>query len=149
MADLITSIQNVVGGYLRESGLTDMVIGTVTQIDPELQVTLEGTMLPIPKAVLVLTANVVEKTITVNGHIHNINGLSHSHTYSDGTTGSALTGTYPTQTGFESLLCTENGVPLTVNGNIVTINRGLILGDKVLMLRVLDGQKFIILSRLF
>ena len=45
--------------------------------------------------------------------------------------------------------CTENGVHLPASGGTVTINESLNVGDKVLLLRVMRGQRFIILSRVF
>lgn len=54
-------------------------------------------------------------------------------------------------TGFTGAVCTENGDPLPVNEEekYVVLNRGLAAGDKVLLLRVQNGQKFIVLSRIF
>lgn len=43
------------------------------------------------------------------------------------------------------ITCYENGVPL--GAGIIT--RGLSVGDKVVMLRVMDGQQFIVLSRTY
>lgn len=156
MAELIDSIQRIIGNYVNEIGLTDMVVGTVTKDNP-LEVTIESTMLPIPADLLLKTSAVIPKTLTINGHIHQINTLSHSHSYSDDdgtstttkTTGEGLTGSYASLPAMENIVCLENGVQLPIAGNVVTINRGLIVGDKVLLLRVLDGQKFIILSRIF
>lgn len=156
MAELIDTMQQIVNNVLKSKGMTDLVIGTVTKDSP-LEITIEGTLLPIMSAALLLTESVVQKTITVNGHIHQITSLTHNHSYTDSddgsistkNTGDALTASYPTEIAFESLLVTEHGVALPVSGNVVTINRGLAINDKVLMLRVLDGQKFIVLSRLF
>lgn len=36
-----------------------------------------------------------------------------------------------------------------MKGGYIILNRGLEVGDKVLMLRVMRGQQFIILSRVF
>ena len=36
-----------------------------------------------------------------------------------------------------------------VEGGYIILNRGLEAGDKVLMLRVQNGQKFLVLSRVF
>lgn len=156
MAELIDTLQKITGSYLKEMGLTDMVIGTVSKLEP-LEIILEGTMLPIPAEVILKTSSVIEKNIILNGHTHIQNTLSHSHSYTDSDdgsattkeTGAALTGSYVSTLEIENMICVENGVNLPVNGNVVTINRGLLMGDKVLLLRVLDGQKFIILSRIF
>lgn len=156
MAELIDIMQHIVNNVLKSMGLTDLVIGTVTK-DAPLEVTIEGTMLPIMEAALLLTESVIEKTITINGHYHNITALSHNHSYTDSDNGStsikntanSLESTYPTEIAFESIIATEHGVNLPVVGNTVTINKKLAVKDKVLMLRVSDGQRYIILSRIF
>ncbi len=45
--------------------------------------------------------------------------------------------------------CVENGKDLPVTENEVILNRGLQVGDKVLLLEVQHGQQFIVLSRIF
>ncbi len=109
---------------------------------------------------------------TVSGlrHDHSISSLEHTHTTQEGDTGSALGGVYQTgqalpeavQTSdaltpdaytsdqrLKDIVCYENGVPLPVEGDYIILNRGLAVGDKVLLLRVMRGQQFIILSRIF
>lgn len=112
------------------------------------------------------------------GHTHAISGLGHTHSTDSGTTGSALesyyatdgalpgsyqsdtqlSGTYPTtnalgnaesSSALGSVACVENGVTLPVENGYIILNRGLEVGDEVLLLRVSGGQKFIILSRTF
>lgn len=108
---------------------TELVIGTVTSASP-LEVTSNTSMAPLKASVLYLTANVVEKKIPV---------LQHTHTTPDGATSSAL----------DSVVCLENGVPLPVENGYIILNRALQAGDKVLMMRVQHGQKFVVLSRVF
>ena len=69
-----------------------------------------------------------------------------------------LTGTYPTtgalgdaesSSALGNVACVENGVILPVENGYIILNRGLEVGDKVLLLRVQNGQKFIVLSRIF
>ena len=109
---------------------------------------------------------------TVSGlsHDHTVNSLSHSHTTEEGATGDALGGAYQTGGGLagsygtsealtpdaytsdqrlEDIVCYEDGKPLPVEDGYIILNRGLAVGDKVLMLRVMRGQQFIILSRIF
>lgn len=107
----------------------ELVIGTVTSASP-LEITSNTSMAPLRRAVLYLTANVVEKKIPV---------LQHTHSAPDGTTGSAL----------DSIVCLENGEPLPVENGYIILNRALKVGDKVLMMRVQRGQKFVVLSRVF
>lgn len=111
-------------------------------------------------------------------HTHATTGLGHSHTLENGATGSALggsytsgsalpgnyssdqqlTGTYSTTSALGdvesagalgNVVCYENGQPLPVKDGYIILNRGLEVGDKVLLLMVSRGQKFIVLSRLF
>lgn len=111
--------------------LTDLKVGTVAAVDP-LEITINSAMAPLQAGVLYLTAAVVEKKIPV---------LSHTHTYTDdgasSTTGEALT----------SIVCLEGGQPLPVEDGYIILNRGLQVGDKVLLLRVQQGQRFVVLSR--
>ena len=108
-------------------------------------------------------------------HSHTVSGLGHGHNFEiqitgqDGTqtasgqTETALTGSYPTSTALEDLsetgaatdsrlshiVCYENGQALPVENGYIILNRALEAGDKVLMLRVQNGQRFLILSRIF
>lgn len=155
--ELSGTIQKIVKQYFDGRGMTDMVIGTVTKIDPALEITLEETMIPLRGDMLVLTDAVIEKRLSINGHIHNINTLTHSHSYTDSdngststkTTGDALTGSYVSLASMENIICYENNVALPVRENQVIINRGLIVGDKVIMLRVSDGGRFVVWSRVY
>ena len=114
---------------LRAAQLTDLKIGTVTSAKP-LEISINPAMGPLKQSVLYLTAAVVEKKIPV---------LEHTHSSADGATGPALSG----------LACYENGAALPVQGGYLLHNRALATGDKVLLLRVQSGQKYIVLSRLF
>lgn len=108
-------------------------------------------------------------SVTGLSHQHSTGGLSHAHTVTGGNTGSALggsyasdqqlTGTYNTSSALSedvtstdalgSVSCIENGVTLPVENGYIILNRALTAGDKVLLLRVQNGQKFIVLSRIF
>lgn len=109
-------------------------------------------------------------TVSGLGHSHGVSGLGHTHSTAEGATGSALDGAcqtgggldgdYPTGEGLTpdayasdrrlaEIVCYEDGKPLPVEGGYIILNRGLEKGDKVLLLRVLRGQQFIILSRIF
>jgi len=153
---------------LRAYGLTDLAIGTVTGTQP-LAVKIRPDMDDIPEEAIWLTAAVIEKKIPILTHKHITAGFRHSHEISDlghthsapeGDTGSALDGSYPTQTALnpdaytsdqrlDRIICYEDGKPLPVKNGFIILNRGLEVGDRVLMLRVLRGQQFIILSRIF
>lgn len=116
----------------KASQLTDLKIGTVTAVDP-LEVTINTAMAPLKAGVLILTAAVVEKKIPI---------LEHNHTNPEGgNTGDALLQS--------QIVCQENGQPLPVENGYIILNRALEVGDKVILLRVQNGQRFIILSRVF
>lgn len=149
---------------------TDLRTGTVTGVSP-LTVTVDGQAAPLQESQLLLTEAVVEKKIPVLehvhdtsgfSHIHQISSLSHSHSYSGGSTESALGESYPTETALgqdtytsdarlleEEIICMEHGSPLPVKDGYIILNRGLEVGDRVLLLMVLHGQRFVILSRVF
>ncbi|HIU43863.1 MAG TPA: DUF2577 family protein [Candidatus Ventrousia excrementavium] len=111
-------------------------------------------------------------------HSHTTGGLSHAHTLSEGQTGAALagsyssdeqlagtfssdqklTGTYTTsgalgdvemEGALSGVQCIENGQPLPVEDGYIILNRALAAGDKVLLLRVERGARYIVLSRMF
>lgn len=166
--DLIDVLHQVTEDTMSAYGLSDLAVGTVTGVDP-LEVTIRESMAPLPQEVLRLTAAVIEKKIPVLAHkhtttgfrhSHTVSGLSHSHEASEGSTGAALDGSY--QTGealtpdgyisdeqLRDIVCYEDGKPLPVEDGYIVLNRGLAVGDKVLLLRVMRGQQFVILSRVF
>lgn len=47
------------------------------------------------------------------------------------------------------VICYVNGEAQPVSGGTVTLNPALAVGDKVLLLRVQNGQKFVILSKIY
>lgn len=127
--ELIQALQQIMQKNMQAMQLTNLVIGTVTAESP-LEITSSTAMAPLRAGVLYLTEPVIEKKIPI---------LQHTHTTPDGATGSAL----------ESVVCQEDGKSLPVEGGYIILNRKLEVGDKVLMLRVQNGQKFIVLSRVF
>lgn len=126
---------------------TDLKIGTVISAHP-LEISINPQMAPLQKGVLYLTENVIEKKIPVLTHSHTISGLSHAHTASGTPTSTNLKETYATSETL-NIVCYENGTALPVKDGFVILNRGLSPGDQVLLLRVQQGQKFVVLSRLF
>lgn len=166
--DLIDALHGIVEGSMDAYGLSDLAMGTVTGVNP-LEVTIREAMAPLPQEVLHLTAAVIEKKIPILAHEHitegfrhghTVSGLDHTHTAEEGSTGSALGGAYQTSEGLlldaytsdrrlESIVCFEDGKPLPVEDGYIILNRGLSVGDRVLLLRVMRGEQFIILSRVF
>lgn len=121
--------------------LTDLRIGTVASADP-LQIICNPAMPPLEAGVLYLTSAVTERKIPV---------LFHNHTISAGKTETAEAHVHDIpekETGFslDNLSVLENGRPLPVKDGYIILNRGLEAGDKVLMLRVMRGQRYIVLS---
>jgi len=159
-------MQETMAGY----GLSDMTVGTVTSVKP-LAVKIREGMADIPQEALRLTAAVIEKKIPILEHEHitagfrhdhALPGLSHSHSGEEGETGPALEGSLTTETALNpdayisdkrllkrEIICYEDGKPLPVKDGYIILNRALEVGDKVLLLRVMRGQQFIILSRVF
>ena len=110
---------------------TDLRVGTVTNDSP-LEITINTQSAPLKGPVLILTEPVVEKKIPV---------LEHLHSTPVGPTDDRL---------LESqIICQEHGKPLPVEDGYIILNRKLEVGDKVIMLRVESGQRFIVLSRVF
>lgn len=138
---------------------TELKIGTVTSENP-LEITINPNMAPLRQGQLYLTEPVVEKKIPVLTHKHYISTLTHTHTAPGGATGPALEGYYLGEAslvseGFnatlqeQNIVCWENGKELPIEDGFIIFNRKLEVGDKVLLLRVQHGQKFIVLSRIF
>lgn len=156
--NLVDALVMVSEGTAKASQPCDLEVGTVTTVNP-LSVTRDVAQAPLTEAVLILTESVVEKKIPILDHIHHINTLGHSHTCPDGGTSTNLTGSYPTLTSLvsdgansdqtQNIICYEHGQPLPIEDGYIILNRALEVGDKVLLLRVQKGQKFIILSRVF
>lgn len=144
--ELIDVVQQIVSRTMKASGLADLVIGTVTKTKP-LEVTEQNVRDPIPAAALLLTAAVVEKKIPLLAHRHDV---AHTHSVQDTYTGGGTCG----QGGscgdaLESVACLEHGQVLPVRDGYLLLNRGLETGDKLLLLRVLGGQSYLVLSRIF
>ncbi|WP_312637038.1 DUF2577 family protein [Oscillibacter sp.] len=136
--DLIEVIQSITQGVMKASDLTDLSIGTVSKVSP-LQITEENVSDPIPAQALLLTASVVEKKIAAPRHTHSIAKSYPGWDTLEAAIEDALVDTQ----------CYEAGKALTNEPGYITLNQGLAVGDRVLMLRVSGGQRYIILSRIF
>ena len=115
---------------------TDLRTGTVTSASP-LEITINTQMAPLKAPTLILTEAVVEKKIPVLEHTHGIHD-----TYTGG--GSCDPALLESQ-----ILCQEHGQALPVEDGYIILNRALEVGDRVLLLRVENGQRFLVLSRVF
>lgn len=110
--------------------LTEYEIGTVIQLNPTKIDFGDNKIVEDVGTNIFYTEAVTEKKLVI-GHKHTIDVLEHSHSYSGGTTGQSLSETYPTSDELKTYIITE----------------GIKVGDKLLVLRVGKGQKFIILSK--
>lgn len=158
--NLLDALQMVSAQNMSASQPSDLETGTVTGVNP-LEVTRDIQQQALRQEVLYLTESVVEKKIPILDHNHYAINLGHTHTCPDGTTSDALTDKYLTQPwslvseGFDSaeqtqdIVCWEHGEKLPIEDGFIILNRKLEVGDKVLLWRVLNGQKFVIISRVF
>lgn len=116
--DLLQVINQVVQNNTEAQKLTDLSIGTVTQKSP-LEIQTRIDMPPLPAEVLLLTDNVKKREEDVK-----------------------------IKPWFKTALETAG---ITVSDDVigkVEVQHELKKGDKVLMLRVLKGQQFIVLSKI-
>lgn len=129
--NLTQVIQGIVRETMKAYQPAEMQIGTVTAVNP-LEITLDTTMQVLKQQVLYLSETVVEKKIPV---------LEHTHQTPEGTTQPALLQ--------NEIICDEHGTGLGVKDNSIIFNNALSVGDKVILMRVQNGQKFVIVSRTF
>ena len=158
--NLLDALQMVSAQNMSASQPSDLETGTVTGVNP-LEVTRDIQQQALRQEVLYLTESVVEKKIPILDHNHYVINLGHTHTCPDGTTSEALTGRYLTEAyslvseGYDAteqtqnIVCWEHGEKLPIEDGFIILNRKLEVGDKVLLWRVLNGQKFVIISRVF
>lgn len=157
--NLAETLYKMMQDSMKAGQLTDFVSGTVTSENP-LEITCDATMQVLKAPVLILTEPVIEKKIPVLTHKHYISTLTHTHTCPTGATSPGLTGQYlgedslvsegaSTTLQQEDIVCYENGKALPIEDGYIILNRKLEEGDRVVMLRVNAGQRFIVLSRVF
>lgn len=107
---------------------SELKIGTVTSENP-LEITINTAMAPLRSGVLILTEPVIEKKIPILQRTHG--------------------GQVPADLLDGSIICQEDSEGLPVDGGYIILNEGLKAGDKVVLMRVQNGQKFIVLSRAY
>ena len=157
--NLAETLYKMMQDSMKAGQLTDVVIGTVTSEEP-LEITIDTTMQVIKQQLLLLTEPVIEKKIPVLTHKHYISTLTHTHTCPTGATSPGLTGQYLGENSLvsegynatlqgENIVCWEDGKELPIEDGYIILNRKLEQDDKVVMLRVNAGQRFIVLSRVF
>lgn len=124
--ELKDAIQQIVQSGVKSMQPADLRVGTVTSTEP-LKISINPAMAPLEAPLLYMTQAVTDKRIIApEGALRGIACVDKGETLDRGTYTDPATG---------------------VTYDYVTINRALQRGDKVLLLRVQSGQKFIILSR--
>lgn len=148
--NLYEALTTLVNDVTKTQQPADLRVGTVTGISP-LTININTAMADLQQESLLLTSAVVERKIPVLDHSHDINTLAHSHTNAAGGTTTDLSDTYSTLKALvqPAIFCTEHGTPLPVEDGHIILNRALAVGDKVLLLRVMQGARYIVLSRVF
>lgn len=167
MTTLLSTIQTIAVRAVNSTNPVLFTYGTVTGVDP-LRIRIDESTIEFGGESLILTANVVEKTVTIQQHTHGENEMladiasaavssaPGAVTFTPGANvGSGLTlkHKHTIETTVVDASCVEHGEELPTNKDderiVVTINRALKKGDRVVMLRVCSGQEYIILSRVF
>lgn len=141
--ELIDALHELVQDVNRAAQSTDMATGTVQSVKP-LRVLVDGAMEPLRPEVLLLTEGVIEKKFPI---------IEHSHMGVHGQTSLALMR--------DEYHVREHDADLPVREDVITVdgvevkkwyiifNEALRAGDKVLLMKVQNGQRYIILSRIF
>lgn len=160
MSNLLTTIQSIAVNAVKSTNPVEYCFGTVTSINP-LKVRLNESTLEVWGDTLMLTSAVVERKLTIKKHTHKIGSTvaTHTHQFTGQGAVGVPTGIDETTEIVDTVLDafvnehgdTDNHLPVDSDDKkiVVTINRGLQKDDKVIMLRVCGGQKFVILSRVF
>lgn len=158
--DLLGVLQMINRQIMDTMQPTDLQIGTVVNAPPngDLEIKISEAMDTLKKEVLYLTEPVVEKKIPLLKHRHK---FPHTHTGVHGETGQPTPNDYTEYSTLsdgasgdvqsEDIKGWEYGkpLPLSEDGKYILLNQALEKGDKVLLLRVQSGQKFIVLSRVY
>lgn len=173
MTNLLQVIQSIAVNAVNASNPASLCFGTVTNESP-LEIRLNESTLTISGDAILLTESVVERKLTIDKHLHTLpdNVKKHTHPVNgnfNGTVGgAAASGTVngnasastdigdKTDNTVLSVHWDEFGVSLddkqiTSSDEKVEIilTRKLEKDDKVIMLRLMGGQKFLVLSRVF
>lgn len=124
--ELLKAIQGIIDGYIKSKAFCDYRVGTVIEEAP-LKIKISD-RITLDESKLILTEQVLLKQLDLT-HVHLILGNTETGYGPDPHTHHIE---WDSQTNLTTL---------------ITITEGLKTGDKVHMLSVLDGQKFIVLSK--
>lgn len=138
--DLVKLIKQAALEAVNASKPANMIFGTVISASP-LQIQTEQ-KLPLTAAQLVLSRNVTDFTVSVSMDWTTEPAGSHSHSYggscSDG--GSHSGTTNPAGTHVHQIMSS--------NTKTITIHNALKIGDKVILMQVSGGQRYIVIDRI-
>ena len=168
MSNLLTTIQGIAVRAVQATNPVTFTFGTVTSDDP-LRVRIDNSTLELSGDSLILTANVIEKTVEIDKHTHQYDANTIAHTHAVSVTGTVMTPPITVQSagtaaksadiGKETVdtvlaaRCIEHGEKREGKADsskiVITVTRKLKKGDKVIMLRVCSGQEWIIMSRVY
>jgi hypothetical protein len=118
---------------------TGVYFGTVTSVQP-LRINVEQ-RLTLESAQLILSRNVTDYKIDMTVDHWTENETAHIHNYFDSDTGQGASGSTNRNTSPTSHRHAYTG------RKTFTVHNGLVNGDKVILLRVQGGQKYVVLDR--
>lgn len=134
------AINEKIENYVKAFPFFDIMIAKIYSVNP-ITIQLANTVGPIQSQSVLLTESVIEKKIDI---------VEHNHRYYDSDTEG--TNQYRiSDNALQNVQVYENGKPLgrdKTNTKLI-MNKGLEVGEKVLVLRAKEGKQFIILSRLY
>ncbi len=140
VSELVKAMKKAARDERESSKPVNVFFGVVLSINP-LKINVEQKMV-LGEAQLVLARNVTDYSLTVTVDCLTENALgTHSHSVSGG------------DSGGDEINLTTGESSLDHNHNIlgkknVTIHSSLIVGDKVILVRQQEGQKFVVIDRI-
>ena len=168
MSTLLETIQQIALKAVRASNPMSFLYGKVTAVNP-LKILCGDNGLEISEDFLILCEPVIEKKLTIKKHNHTIGSALVGHTHKvSGTAGDyPFSTTSETGSGLNAKTTVDNTVldaycqefkmddehklPTELDDDkiVVTINKALEVGEKVVILKVCSGQEFLVLSRMY
>lgn len=179
MSNLLTTIQSIAVNAVKSTNPVEYCFGTITSVNPLKVRLNESTLEVWGDTLMLTSAVVERKlTIKKHTHQIGTTLATHTHPFSGNFNGTmtppvppatlvgVVNGSVSPSSDIQSTTeivdtvldafvnehgDTDNHLPVESDNDkiVVTINRGLQVDDKVIMLRVCGGQKFVILSRVF
>ena len=173
MANLLNTIQQIAVQAVQANNPISFLYGTVKKVNP-LAIEIGDNGLVIPEEGLILCEPVIEKKLTITKHTHSVGSTVSDHYHAFSAAGVPVpcpyTASTHSPTGPSSLnssdtvdntvldaycqefkMDDEHKLPTEPDDDkiVVTINKALEVGEKVVMLKVCSGQEFIVLSRMY